>query len=282
MRLGAHMSIAGGAEKAFDRGESIGCETMQMFVTSPSRWQITKLKAKSLERFPIRQQETGIEPVLAHARYLLNLGSPDDELWSKSIDGCYDELERCETLSIPYLCLHPGAHMEEGVDAGIQRVVAALNELRQRTSDYAVKLLLETTAGQGTVLGATFEELAQMIEMVDDPSWLGVCLDTCHIFAAGYDLRDEKSYTETWRQFEKALGLDQLYFIHLNDSKGCLDCHLDRHEHIGKGELGLEAFRFLMNDPRLQDIPMVLETPKGPEMEEDVENLAVLRGLITD
>lgn len=280
MPLGAHMSIAGGVDQAIRRGQSIGCETIQMFVTNPNRWRGKALEADEIARFHAAQEETGIRPVIAHDTYLINLGSSDEALWAKSIEAFQDELLRCEQLKLPYLVMHPGAHMDAGEEVGLRRVAEALDILRQRAADFHGQVLLETTAGQGTNLGYRFEQLAQIIAAVQDPGWLGICLDTCHIFGAGYELRTREDYEETLRQFDVILGLERLKCVHLNDSKGCLGCRLDRHEHIGKGELGLEPFRFLLNDPRFCHLPMVLETPKGPQMEEDIENLAILRSLI--
>ncbi len=281
-RLGAHMSTAGGAEKALERGQSIGCETIQVFVTGPSQWKTKVVATEEAERFAAAQHATGIAPVVAHARYLLNLGSPDEALWRRSIEAFWEELQNCQQLQIPGIVLHPGAHMGAGEEAGLQRIAAALDELRQRDTNLPVHVLLENTAGQGTVLGHRFEHLARIMEMVQDPSWLGVCFDTCHAFSAGYELRTAEGFQETWAEFERALGLNRLEFVHLNDAKGCLGCHLDRHEQIGKGQLGLEAFRQILNDKRLRGLPMSLETPKGPEMAEDVENLSILRSLITE
>ena len=282
MRLGAHMSIAGGVKRAILRGHSIGCETIQMFVTSPNRWKSKALTQADIDGFLAARTETGIWPIVAHDTYLINLGSPDEELWTKSIDAFHDELKRCEQLELPYLVMHPGSHMGAGDEAGLRRVADALDILRERTVGFHVKVLLETTAGQGTNLGHRFEHLAQIMDWVRDASWLGVCLDTCHVFAAGYELRTREGYEETIQQFDRVLGLHLLKCIHLNDSKGCLGCHLDRHEHIGKGELGLEPFRFLLNDPRFNHLPMILETPKGTDEQGrdwDELNAAVLRGL---
>lgn len=281
MPLGAHMSTAGGVEKALTRGQSIGCETIQLFVTSPSRWQTRTLTEENIDQFARNRAESGITPVAAHARYLINLGSPDDELWPKSIQACHEELELCHKLELPYFILHPGSHMEAGEDAGLARVASALDMIRQETP-FEGKLLLETTAGQGTCLGHRFEQIGRLMELVQEDVWLGVCFDTCHAFAAGYELRTRAGADKTWAEFKTHIGLDRLAFVHLNDTKGDLGSHLDRHEHIGKGGLGTEAFRLLLNDHRLKELPMVLETPKGPKMEEDVVNLERLRSLIEE
>jgi len=274
------MSTSGGIEQAIRRGRSIGCETIQLFVTNPNRWKAPPLQDEDLDRFRAAQTETGIEPIVAHDIYLINLGSPEKELWERSINAFQDELERCARLKLPCLVMHPGSHMGSGDEACLRRIADALDILRERAPDVTVKILLETTAGQGTNVGYRFEHLAEIMALVQDKSWLGVCLDTCHVFGAGYELHTPEGYEETWRQFDEILGLGLLGCIHLNDSKGGLGCRLDRHEHIGKGQLGLEPFRLLLNDPRLHHLPMVLETPKGPDMKEDVQNLAVLRSLI--
>jgi deoxyribonuclease-4 len=280
MPLGAHMSTSGGLEQAILRGKSIGCETIQLFVANPNRWQTKPFKQVDVARFQAIYAENQVRPVIAHDIYLINLGSPDAEMWAKSLAAFEDEVRRCAQLGIPYLVMHPGAHMGAGEKAGLKRIAEALDLVRERVGPVEVMVLLETTAGQGTVLGHHFEQLAEMMALVKEASWLGVCLDTCHVFAAGYDLRTPEGYAQTWDEFERVIGLKRLAFIHLNDSKGCLGCHLDRHEHIGKGQIGLEAFRLLLNDLRLRHLPMCLETPKGPEMQEDIENLAVLRSLI--
>ena len=280
MPLGAHMSMSGGIEQAIWRGQSIGCETIQLFVANPNRWKSPPLTDEDIDRFRTAEIETGIRPIVAHDIYLINLGSPEEELWERSINAFQDEVDRCARLKLPYLVMHPGSHMGMGAEACLRRIADALDILRERALHVSVKILLETTAGQGTNVGYRFEHLAEIMALVKDRGWLGVCLDTCHVFGAGYELRTREGYEATWRQFDEILGLDLLGCIHLNDSKGCLGCRLDRHEHIGKGQLGLEPFRFLLNDPRLRHLPMVLETPKGPDMKEDVENLAVLRSLI--
>jgi len=274
------MSMSGGIEQAIWRGQSIGCETIQLFVANPNRWKSPPLTDEDIDRFRTAEIETGIRPIVAHDIYLINLGSPEEELWERSINAFQDEVDRCARLKLPYLVMHPGSHMGMGAEACLRRIADALDILRERALHVSVKILLETTAGQGTNVGYRFEHLAEIMALVKDRGWLGVCLDTCHVFGAGYELRTREGYEATWRQFDEILGLDLLGCIHLNDSKGCLGCRLDRHEHIGKGQLGLEPFRFLLNDPRLRHLPMVLETPKGPDMKEDVENLAVLRSLI--
>ncbi len=279
LRLGAHESIAGGLYRAFDRAESVGCEAVQLFVKSNRAWAVKPLAAEDIARFQARAEETGISPVVGHTSYLLNLGTPDQALWRRSCDTLVIELERCEALGIPYLVLHPGSHVGTGEEKGLARVAQALGEVHAATAGFHSRILLETTAGQGTNLGYTFEHLAWLLENSPQGERLGVCLDTCHVFAAGYELRTPEGYAATMDRFEQVIGLDRLQALHLNDSKGDLGSRKDRHEHIGKGFIGLEGFRNLLNDPRLAGLPGLLETPKSDDLHEDVENLAVLRSL---
>ena len=278
--LGAHQSIAGGVEKSLERGQQAGCDTIQIFVKSPNRWQSKPLAGENIAAFRQAVADTGIDPVFAHAQYLVNLATPDDALWHKSVEALADDLERCEQLDLPGLVVHPGSHMGSGEETGIARIAAALDELHRRLPGYQVQVWLETTAGQGDHLGYTFEQLRDMITVVHAPERLGICFDTAHAFAAGYELRTPEGYAATWLEFDRVLGLDRLKAVHLNDSKKELGSRVDRHEHIGQGLLGLEAFRLLLNDPRFFGLPMTLETEKGPDLEEDRENLALLRSLI--
>jgi deoxyribonuclease-4 len=279
--LGSHQSIAGGIENALARGQEVGCDTIQIFVKTPNRWASRALAEENILAFKEAVSRTNIWPVFAHSLYLINLGTPDEGLWQKSTDGLTDDLERCEQLGLPGLVLHPGSHMGSGEESGIARIVAALDEVHARLPGYGVQVWLEVTAGQGDHLGYTFGQLRAMIDGVKEPERLGICFDTAHAFAAGYELRTREGYEATWAEFDRALSLDRLKAIHLNDSKKELGSRVDRHEHIGKGYLGLEPFRFLLNDARFQNIPMTLETEKGPDLAEDKENLAVLRSLIT-
>jgi deoxyribonuclease-4 len=280
MRLGAHESIAGGLYKAFERAQSVGCEALQIFVKSNRAWAVKPLTEEDVARFHVQAEETGIGPVVGHASYLLNLGTPDEALWAKSRDMLIVELERCEALNVPYLVLHPGSHVGAGEEAGLARVAQALGEVHDATPGFRAQVLLETTAGQGTGLGHRFEHLAWLAEHTSEGERLGVCLDTCHVFAAGYELRTPEGYAATMEAFDQIVGLARLKAIHLNDSKGDLGSRKDRHEHIGKGYIGLEGFRRVMNDPRLAGLPGLLETPKGNNLREDRENLAVLRSLV--
>ena len=276
-RLGAHMSIAGGVSQALVRGHSIGCEAIQIFTKNQRRWAEPEIPPEEIVAFKRLQAETGIHPIVSHGSYLLNLGSPDDELWQRSVDSLIRELERCEALGVPYMNVHPGSHVGSGEEAGLRRIAQGLDAVHSATPGYRVMTLLETTAGQGSNLGYTFGQLARIIEMVAHPKRMGVCLDTCHTFAAGYELRTREGYEATFDELEELIGLERLRVFHLNGSQGGLGSRVDRHTHINEGKLGLEAFRMLLNDPRFGDHPMLLETPKGKEMEEDVMNLAILR-----
>ena len=280
LRLGAHESISGGLHKAFDRAQSVGCETLQIFVKSNRSWAVKPLTEEDIARFKAKAEETGIQPVVVHTSYLLNLGTPDDTLWKRSRDTLTIELERCEALGVPYLVLHPGSHVGTGEEAGLARVAQALGEVHAATPGFCAQILLETTAGQGTNLGYCFEHLGWLLEHTPMGERMGVCLDTCHVFAAGYELRTPEGYAATMGTFDHIVGLERLLALHLNDSMGDLGNRKDRHEHIGKGHIGLEGFRHVLNDSRLANLPGLLETPKSDDLHEDRENLVVLRSLV--
>ena len=280
MLLGAHMSVAGGLVTALERGSQVGCQTMQIFTKNNTQWQASALTQAIATQFKEEWKKTSIHSIFAHASYLINLGSPDKELYRKSTMALIDELQRCEKLGLSFLVLHPGAAMDRPVEEALDRIAKAIDFAFQQTAGFQVLLLLENTAGQGSSVGHTFEHLGTLIKSVHEKKRLGVCFDTCHAFAAGYDFRTKESYEKTFSHFDKVIGLPQLKAFHLNDSKKELHCRVDRHEHIGKGQLGLSAFRLLLNDTRFSHIPMVLETPKGKECLEDIENLKVLRSLI--
>lgn len=280
MHLGAHMSIAGGVENAVLRGQSVGCHAIAMFTKNNNQWKAKPLTQDDADRFNAALVETGIRPVVAHTSYLINLASPDAALWKKSIAAMEDELARCELLGIRYLVLHPGSHMGKGVDNGLKRVADAFNSIHSKMTNLRVVTLLEHTAGQGTNLCHTFEEIAQLRELIADNKRIGVCLDSCHLFAAGYDIRKPDKYADVFKQFDNIVGIEHVKAWHINDSKGELGSRVDRHEHVGKGKIGRAGFKNLLNDPRWRDLPGVLETPKGPEMKEDVANLRVLRKLV--
>lgn len=278
--MGAHMSIAGGVDRSIMLGKKVGCDTIQIFTKSSNQWKAKPLAGDEIENFKKNRKETGIDLVVAHDAYLINLGSPDNALWQRSIEAFIMEMRRCDTLGIPYLITHPGAHMGAGEEEGMHRIAEAIDIIHEQTRGNTTMILLETTAGQGTNLGYRFEQIARMMKMVKKKKSIGVCLDTCHVFAAGYELRDRKSFSSTFDAFDRIIGLGHLKVFHLNDSlRGC-GSRIDRHQHIGKGEMGLEPFRMLLNDRDLREIPMYLETPKGPDYAEDVENLKVLRSLI--
>jgi deoxyribonuclease-4 len=274
------MSIAGGVDNAFDRGREVGCDSIQIFTKSSNQWRAKPLSGEEIARYHEKQARSGIAPVIAHSSYLLNLAAPDDGLWQKSLDSLLVEMERCELLHIPNLVIHPGAHTGSGEEAGLKRIVLALDRACEERPEAGVKVTLEVTAGQGTVLCYRFEQIAWILERVRQPGRFAVCFDTSHALAAGYEIRTPEGYADTFAQFERLVGLERLEVFHLNDSKKDLGSRIDRHEHIGKGLLGLEPFRMILNDPRFRDLPMLLETPKGPDMKEDIENLRVLRGLI--
>lgn len=278
--LGSHVSAAGGVSTAFGRGQSIGCQTMQIFTRNQNRWDSKPLDPAEIEKWHAAAAETGIAPSISHASYLINLGSPDDELWEKSIDALVDELQRAEALGLLGVVLHPGAHMQQGEEVGIARVAAGLDRTHAATGGFKTLTLLEITAGQGTTLGYKFEHLGAMRAQAAEPDRLAVCFDTCHAFAAGYDFREPAGYAAMMDEFDRAIGLDLLACFHFNDSKGALGSRKDRHEHIGQGAIGVSGFAHILNDARFVSVPMILETPKSDDMHEDVENFAVLRGLL--
>ena len=280
MLFGAHESISGGVFNAIERGQTATCDTIQMFNKSNSQWRAKKIEQVELDKYFEMIKETGVTVSTSHSSYLINIASPDKELNEKSYKSLKEEMERCEMLKIPNLVLHPGSHVGTGEEAGIKRIIKNLNRLFKELKDNNVCLLLETTAGQGSNLGYTFEQIAEMIDGVKIQDHIGVCLDTCHIFAAGYPISDPKEYKQTMKKFDDIIGLDKLRIIHMNDSKKEFGSRRDRHEHIGKGHIGIEAFRNIVNDKRLKNIPMILETPKEEELKEDIENLKVLRSLV--
>jgi deoxyribonuclease-4 len=274
------MSIAGGPARAFARGESAGCETMQVFTGAPNRWQVPDLTPEQVADWRRARDAHDIHPVVVHSSYLINLASPDDDLWARSIAALAADLRRCAMLEVRRYVLHPGSHTGSGQEAGLARVAAGLDAVLAQLGDDAPTILLENTAGAGSILGAGFEELAAIMAQARRGAQLGVCFDTAHGLAAGHDFRDAAGYAAMWAAFDAAIGLERLGALHLNDSKRELGSHVDRHEQIGQGHVGLEAFRLLLNDPRLRRVPMILETPKGPDLAEDRENLALLRGLL--
>lgn len=278
MRLGAHMSISGGVEKAVIRGQEVGCEAIQIFTKNSNQWKAKPLATPEIHAFRDACQTTSIGPVVAHSAYLINLAAPDEALYAKSIQACLDELQRCEALDIPYLVIHPGAHLGTGEEQGLGRIAAAIDRIHREAPTLRAALTLEITAGQGTVLASKFEHFAAILAQVDEPERLGFCLDTCHLLAAGYDFRTGPGYDQMMAAWDALVGIERIRVIHLNDSKKDLGSRVDRHEHIGQGYIGTQGFELLLNDPRLSHLPMVLETPKDDDA--DVRNLALLRSLV--
>ena len=275
--LGAHMSIAGGAHHALEDAARYRSGAVQLFTKSNNQWAAKPLTDEAVETFQRTDRELGPFEKAAHDSYLINLASPDPALHRKSLDAFIEEIERCEALGVPRLVFHPGAHMGEGEQAGIDRVAGAVREALDATPGYRTKLLFENTAGQGTTLGRRLEELAQMLERVGAPDRTAVCLDTCHLFAAGYELRTEEGYARTRRAIARTIGLKTVQWWHVNDSKRELGSRVDRHDHIGKGKIKAAGFRFVLTDPAFRRVPMVLETPK--EDDADRRNIALLRRL---
>lgn len=279
MLLGSHMSIAGGVHTAVDRASSIGCTALQVFTKNNNQWSGKPFTQDDIDQYRKKIAAAGIAPVVSHDSYLINLCATNPDTLKKSRAAFIDELERCEQLGIPLLNFHPGSHLGAGDDEGIKRICESLNVAHEATKNFSVKSVLETTAGQGTNVGHRFEHLRAIIDGVDDPERMAVCIDTCHIFAAGYDIATEKGFEETFREFDSIIGLHRLAAFHVNDSKKGLGSRVDRHDHIGKGMIGLTGFRLLMNDKRFAHIPKILETPKSDDLHEDVENINILRGL---
>jgi deoxyribonuclease-4 len=280
--IGVHTSIAGGVRNALVEAERLGCEAIQIFTKNASQWVGKETTAAEAEEFRRGLRRLGLKCANAHDSYLINLATSDPALWRKSVEAFVDEMRRAEALGLRYLVAHPGAHMGAGEEIGIANVARALDETHKRCDGFRVKVLLELTAGQGTSLGYRFEHLRAIIDQSRFKRRLGVCFDTCHALAAGYPLYPESAYDITIREFDRIVGLRRLKLFHLNDSKKPCGSRVDRHEHIGKGCLGLEPFRFILNDARFQKIPMILETPKHDEAgkEMDPVNMATLRGLV--
>ena len=277
--LGAHMSIAGGVGNALLLGAKVQCDAIQIFTRSSRQWACKPFTPEEIAQYQENHKTTGIKKVIAHDSYLLNLGSPDGALRQRSILAFIDEMERCEILGISNLIAHPGSHLGSGEDQGIKTIGRSLNEVHQACPGYAVKVTLEITAGQGSNLGYRFEQIVKMFDASRESERLRVCFDTEHAFAAGYDIRTREGYERTFTEFDDTIGIERLAAFHLNDSKKEFNSRVDRHEHIGKGHIGLDAFRLLMNDERFWGVPMCLETPKGLDLAEDRENLALLRSL---
>ncbi|HEX7003821.1 MAG TPA: deoxyribonuclease IV [Trueperaceae bacterium] len=278
--LGAHVSVAGGPHTAFERGVEIGCRSLQIFVKSPNRWAGSKLKEEQVTAFR-EAREAAPQPVIAHAAYLINLCGNNPELIEKSRRGLIDELERCARLGVDGLVVHPGAHLGDGEEAGVEGIARSIDVVLAALPEVGTRLLLENTAGQGSAMGRRFEELAGVIERVEQKERVGVCLDTCHAFAAGYDLSTEEGYQRTVEAIEESVGLERIEALHLNDSKHPLGSNKDRHENIGEGQIGAEAFARLLSDPRFAGRPMVVETPLGDDDKGHERDLVRLRELLS-
>ncbi|GAB4222922.1 MAG: deoxyribonuclease IV [Acidobacteriota bacterium] len=279
-RFGAHMSIAGGVDLAVERAAIVGCDALQLFTSSSNQWKARPLREDEIARFREGVERHGLAPVIAHDSYLINVGSPDDALWRRSLDALAEEYARCEALGIAYLVMHPGAHVGSGEDAAIGRIAAAIDEVLSAYPRGRTMILLENTAGQGTVLGHRFEQLARIRRAVRARRRVGYCVDTQHSFAAGWDLSDAEGYARWVADIERVLGLGNVRALHLNDSKSDCGSRVDRHEHIGLGRIGAGGFWRLANDPRFDGLPASIETEKGDDCAEDFENLAVLRALV--
>ena len=284
MRLGAHESIAGGLVKAFERGHTATCDAIQIFTKSNRQWRAKPLSDKEVadwsERMAAEEASSGVFPVVAHTAYLINIASPEEATWQQSYDALKVETERCEALGIRYLALHPGSHLKAGEEAGLINVARALSRLHAESPGFETMVCLEGMAGQGTNLGSTFEQLAWILENTAMGDRLGICLDSCHLYAAGYDVRTTDGYAETMETFNQTIGFERLKIVHLNDAVHGLGSRRDRHAHIGEGTIGLEGFRNFVNDPRLANLPGLVETDKSDDLHEDIENLARLRSLV--
>jgi deoxyribonuclease-4 len=280
---GSHLSIAGGYYKAVRAAADYGMDCVQIFTKNNNQWRAKPLSAEDIQLFKAAIEETGIRQPISHDSYLINLGTQDPELWKKSVEALIVEIERAAALGIANVVAHPGAHVGSGEESGLARIAEGLDLVLEATKQLATNVALETTAGQGSNLGYRFEHLASIIERCAFPDRLTVCLDTCHVFAAGYELAPKKKYEATWKEFDQVIGLERLVALHLNDSKKPFGSRVDRHEHIGKGHLGLEPFQLLVNDRRFKNLPMYLETDKAIEPESgrqwDAINLEVLKGL---
>ena len=279
--LGAHMSISGGLQHALENGATIGCTTIQCFTKSNRQWHAKSLTEEEIQSFKNAHKESAINPIVAHASYLINIGSPSHLIAKKSYTALVDELTRCNKLGIQYLVLHPGSHTTGDVDTCLAQIAEYASNALDEAGGTTI-LLFETMAGQGSSVGHTFEQLAQLVHATKPHNRIGVCLDTCHVFAAGYDFRTPTLYKQMWHQFNTHIGMHKLKAIHCNDSVKTLGSHVDRHSDIGKGSIGLEAFRLLMNDSALFDIPKIIETPKEHvHLEDDLRNMKVLIGLLS-
>ncbi|MFW2331588.1 MAG: deoxyribonuclease IV [Nitrospinota bacterium] len=279
--FGAHMSIAKGLFNAVERGANVGCRAIQIFSKNSNQWRAAPLTETDIEKFRSNIDKFKVDVVAIHDSYLINLASEDPVKHEKSLNAFIDEVDRADLLGVPYLVFHPGSHLGAGEEIGVERVADSLNQVFAKRADLKVNLAIETTAGQGTNLGYTFEQIGNIIDRVDRKEKVSVCFDTCHVYAAGYDFSTLASYKKTFASFDSAIGLEYLKLFHINDSKKPLSSRVDRHEHIGEGMLGPEPFKLLLNDERFFNTPMILETPKGIDNKADLLNLARLKSYIT-
>lgn len=283
MPIGAHMSIAGGYYLAIEAGLKAGCDCVQIFTKSANQWRAKPITDEDVRLFAEAQERTGVRAAMAHDSYLINLAAPDDAAREKSRVALREEVERCERLGVPYLVTHPGSATDGDPAAGVRRIGEALGRVHAELPGYRTRVLLENTAGQGNTIGRTFGQLRAIMDATTEPERLGVCMDTCHAFVGGYDLRTSPGVEAILDEVAETIGLDRLLAIHANDARKPYDSRVDRHEHIGRGQIGEEAFRLLLNDPRLAKLPVILETEKGetPEGEDwDVVNIRTLRSLL--
>jgi deoxyribonuclease-4 len=276
--IGAHLSTKGGLHTVFERATAIDASALALFAKNGNQWKGKEMTDEDVARFAELRH---VRPILTHASYLINLATTNPLFHEKSIAAMIDELDRAERLGIHAVVLHPGAHMGAGADAGLDQIARSFDRIHAAIPNHRVVTLLETAAGQGSCLGCQFEELGRILSLVDNPRRLGICIDTCHIFAAGYDIRTRDGYERMTADVEQHVGIENVGAFHLNDSKKPLGSRVDRHEHIGKGELGLDAFSFVLNDPRFARIPKLLETPKTVETVSDQENIRLLRSLVS-
>lgn len=281
-RFGAHMSVAGGLENAFVAGAAAGCDCLQIFVKNQRQWQASPLRDEQIKAYRHAARQTGLSPVVAHASYLLNLASPDATARKKSIRAMVDELNRCEALGVSALIFHPGAHLDDSLEAGVKHIAQSLDVVHRQCGGFHATVLLEVTAGQGTAIGYQFDQIQHIIDQTKASDRLGVCLDTCHLFAAGYDFRKREGYDAMIHEMESTFGTSAVRCIHTNDSKKACGSRVDRHDHIGQGKIGKQGFAYFVNDRRWRNVPFILETPKGKDgrgTDLDKVNLKRLRTL---
>jgi deoxyribonuclease IV len=265
MRLGAHVSVTGGLENGPPNGVALGCDVIQIFTRNQRQWAAKPITSQEAEAFQTALKASGLKDVMSHGSYLANMASPDEAMWAKSVESFTKEAQRCDALGVSRLVFHPGAHMESGVEAGRKRIAKGLRKALAATKGSPVKFCLETMAGQGTTVGHVIEDLGAIIEEAGGDDRLGICIDTCHVFAAGYDLTTPKSYEAFMQNVDEAVGLERVQAFHLNDSLMGLGEKRDRHANVGEGRIGVAGFKPLMKDARFAKIPMALETPGGDE-----------------